>query len=209
MNDKAKCTISFVSGVITGAVGVMLFTKKKWQKEFDSKRDEMIRYYESKKETVKEETVNEVIPEVAEPKETEAKDILRTDKDKQEVEESEKIIQRFNYAKISTPERTKNEAPILNDESYSKDPYEIDGREFGTQEMYGMVTLYFYDDGELLTEKYELLNDDDVENYIGSKLLEKFAALRDSDPELDSFYVRNDRLKTDYEIIVESGRYEE
>lgn len=197
MNDKVKCIISFISGAISGSVVSIIFVKKKWQKEFDDKRNEMISYYEKEKEKVKRE-----LPEKKEePAEQSEKE--------QSVEESERIIQKFNYAKISTPERTKNESPILNDSEYSKDPYEIDGREFGTQEMYGMVTLYLYDDGELLTEKYELLSDDDIENYIGSKMLEKFATKRDADPELDSFYVRNDRLKTDYEILIESGRYEE
>lgn len=196
MNDKVKCIISFISGAISGSVVSIIFVKKKWQKEFDDKRNEMISYYEKEKEKVKRE-----LPEKKEePAEQSEKE--------QSVEESERIIQKFNYAKISTPERTKNESPILNDSEYSKDPYEIDGREFGTQEMYGMVTLYLYDDGELLTEKYELLSDDDIENYIGSKMLEKFATKRDADPELDSFYVRNDRLKTDYEILIESGRYE-
>lgn len=197
MNDKVKCIISFISGAVSGSVVSIIFVKKKWQKEFDDKRNEMISYYEKEKEKVKKE-----LPE-KEEKEPEPKE------KEQGVEESERIIQKFNYAKISTPERTINKSPILNDSEYSKDPYEIDGREFGTQEMYGMVTLYLYDDGELLTEKYELLSDDDIENYIGSKMLEKFATKRDADPELDSFYVRNDRLKTDYEILIESGRYEE
>lgn len=201
MNDKVKYAISFISGAVVGAVGTILFVRKKWQKEFDTKRDEMIRYYERKKETVK-----ETVPEEVEP-ETKSEDV-QIAKDGQDVKENEKIIQRFNYAKISTPERTKNVSPILNDDSYSKDPYEIDGREFGTQEMYGMVTLYLYDDGEIRTEKYELLNEDDIDNYIGSKALEKLAAQRDVDPEMDSFYVRNDRLRTDYEILIESGRYE-
>lgn len=198
MNDKVKCIISFISGAVSGSVVSIIFVKKKWQKEFDDKRNEMISYYEKEKEKVKKELPEKEEKEPPEPKEKE-----------QGVEESERIIQKFNYAKISTPERTINKSPILNDSEYSKDPYEIDGREFGTQEMYGMVTLYLYDDGELLTEKYELLSDDDIENYIGSKMLEKFATKRDADPELDSFYVRNDRLKTDYEILIESGRYEE
>ena len=204
MNDKVKCVISFISGAISGSVVSIIFVKKKWQKEFDDKRNEMISYYEKEKEKVKRE-----LPEKKEEPEKVQLDKPEQSEKEQGVEESERIIQKFNYAKISTPERTKNESPILNDSEYSKDPYEIDGREFGTQEMYGMVTLYLYDDGELLTEKYELLSDDDIENYIGSKMLEKFATKRDADPELDSFYVRNDRLKTDYEILVESGRYEE
>lgn len=197
MNNKVKCIISFIAGTITGGVGTFLFMKNKWMRDFEAKRNEMIRYYESKKPEVKVVPVEEIKLEL----------------DDEEVKKSaEKIIQACNYSKISTPERTKNMSPILNDSDYDNDApviYEIDSREFGSQEMYGMVTLYLYDDGEIRTEKYELLNEDDVENYIGSEMLKKLANQRDSDPDLDSFYVRNNRLRTDYEILIESGRYEE
>ena len=192
MKSKIKNVVIFLSGLASGAAGMFFFMKNKWQKDFDAKREEMIQYYQNKQlEQKKEEPVVEEVPDT-----------------KEELNTMKSTIQKFNYAKVSdTSEKTLNTAPILNDAEYSTNPYEISPTEFGSQEMYGMVTLFLYDDGEVRTDKYELLDDEDIENYLGN-MLEKLADLRDVDPELDAYYVRNDRLKTDYEILIEAGRYE-
>ena len=198
MNSKLQKVLIFASGVATGAAGMFVFIKTKWQKSFEAKRNEMIQYYESRstEDQPKKETKEEDLDE--EPEYIE-----------KEVEKSKEIIRNFNYSKISgTPEKTRNGPSVLNDGDYSSEPYEIRSVDFGTQEMYEMMTLYLYDDGEVRTERYELLDDEDIENYLGH-ILEKLADLRDENPELDAYYVRNDRLKTDYEILIEAGRYEE
>lgn len=198
MKTKVKDILVFITGAVSGAAGMFIFIKNKWQKDFEAKRQEMIEYYENKKDK-ESKPVPEKVKET-----TKESDIKETS-----IEDAKKIIHRCNYSKVSdASEKTKNTAPILNDAEYSTSPYEIDSREFGSQEMYGMVTLYLYDDGEVRTDKYELLDDEDIENYIGN-LLERLADLRDADPDMDSFYVRNDRLKTDYEILIEAGRYED
>ena len=197
MKSKIKDAIIFIAGAASGAAGMFIFMKNKWQKDFEAKREEMIRYFENKK--------TKETPDKKPAEESEDHQVSNDD-----VKTAKAIIHKFNYSKISeTSEKTRNDtAPILNDADYSNTPYEIDPREFGGQEMYGMVTLYLYDDGEVRTEKYELLDDEDIENYIGN-LLERVADLRDADPDMDSFYCRNDRLKTDYEILIEAGRYED
>lgn len=184
MNSKIKSGIIFLSGLISGAVGMFAFIKAKWQKEFEAKRDEMIAYYQKKK------------PEIPK-KETKPKD------NSDELKDLKKVINKCNYSEISSPSGpTKNLSPILNDD-YSETPYAIDSREFGTQEMYGMVTFYLHDDGEIVTEKYEPLDDESIETYIGRKNLEILANARDSEPDMDSYYIRNDRLKLDIEILIE------
>ena len=189
MNSKIKSGITFLSGLAIGAAGMFAFMKAKWMKEFDAKREEMIQYFKEKK------------PIEAK----EEKDIC----EEPEVEEMKQVIAQNNYSKIyDSSERTKNMSPGLNDD-YSDDPYEIDPREFGNQEMYGMVTFRLLDDGEILTEKYEPMTDEAIENYIGTKNLEKLANLRDANPELDSYYVRNDRLKLDCEILIGAESMEE
>ena len=205
MNGKLKNVIAFVSGAVSGAFGAIIFVKLRWQKSFEAKREEMISYYKNKNPLIEDkQNVTESKEVLSESSECKKKN------DAEMKEEASNIIHRFNYSKISdTSERTKNTSPILNDTEYSDMPYEIDSREFGSNEMYGMVTLYLYDDGEVRTDKQELLEEEDVENYISSKMLEKLANLRDSDPDMDSFYVRNDLLRTDYEILIESGRYSE
>ena len=198
MGSKLKCGLLFLAGLASGAAGMFVFMRQKWQKDFEAKQEEMIRYYEHKG-IAKEDDPGKK-PEITKeepPKETE--------EEKQEkLQEMKEVIMKNDYNKISTPERVKNDAPSLNDD-YSDEPYEIDGRESGTQEMYGMLTLYLHEDGEIRTDKYELLDDDAIENYIGSKNLQKLADRRDEDPELEAFYVRNDRLHLDIDIEIVSG----
>lgn len=196
MNSKLTTAIAFVAGAASGAAGMFIFMKKKWLKGLEEKQQEMLDYYKNKREEVidkKEETTIEEKPTEEIPAEKRVNDIHK----------AENIIRKYDYAKISKPEKTKNEeASILNDPDYSDYPYEIDPREFGTQEMYEMLTLYLHDSGELLTEKYEPLDDESIDDYIGLKNLEKIADRRDQDPELDSYYIRNDRLKIDFEILI-------
>ena len=195
MNEKLKTCIAFVSGLVSGAAGMFIFVKTKWQKELDAKRDEMIRYYEEKN------------PKKVPEKKEEQKPV---DKNPELLKGAKDIIRNYNYSKApDNLERTKNDSPVLIEDEYSDIPYEIEWSEFGSQEMYEMVTLFLYDDGEMRTDSYVLLSDEDVENYIGPDTLEKLAELRDKNPDMTSYFVRNDRLKTDYEILLESGEYGE
>ncbi len=210
MNSKVKGIMIFVSGVVSGAAGMFVFMKNKWGKEFDKKTEEMIEYYESKKpEDKKIDLTHEGEPE---QEVRFGKAHVTSD----EAEEYEKTIVKQNYSAISTnsSERTKNTSPTLIDDEYSVEPYEITSMDFGSQEMYDMVTLYLYENGEIRMDcgfsstspvnRYKVLDEESIENYIGTKLLQKFADMRDSDPDLEEFYVRNDRLKTDFEILITS-----
>ena len=192
MKSKIKHLIIFLAGAVTGAGGMFAFIKAKWQKDFDAKREEMIGYYENKK---------------SEPKTKETdKTVTKEETEKvnsEDVKKANDIIKRFDYSKISeSPERTKNLSPALNDD-YREDPYEIDGREYGSNEMYEMLTFYLHDDGDIVNDKYEPLDEDSIENYIGTDILKRIANKRDENPELDSYYIRNDRLKLDIEILIE------
>lgn len=193
MNAKIKTGIAFLAGFISGAAGMFVFVKTKWQKDFETKRNEMIRYYENKEPAIEEPLGKEVT----------------IDKENEDLNEAKSIIRKFNYSKISTPEEnTKNTSPILNEEYYDETPYEIDSRDFGGQEMYDMATLYLYEDGKVMTADYRIMDDADVENHLGRALLQKIADMRDADPEFSTFYARNDRLRTDYEIIIKSGVFD-
>ncbi len=194
MNSKIKNVVIFLSGIASGAAGAFIFVKMKWQKDFEAKREEMIRYY-------KEKSSGAVVDynDLAAPPDIPEEE---TDDGSDNIERMNRVIAHYNYAKVPDPnERTKNTSPSLLDD-YSDEPYEIDGREFGSQEMYGMLTFFLHDDGEILTDKYVPLDEDSINDYIGAKNLERLADMRDADPELDAFYVRNDRLKVDCEILI-------
>ena len=103
-------------------------------------------------------------------------------------------------------ERTLNENKYVSDyEIGEKDedvekPYIITPDEFGEFEEYETESLVYFSDGYLTDDAFELI--DDVDNIVGKDSLNHFG-----DYENDSVFVRNDRLKTDYEILADLRNY--
>lgn len=86
------------------------------------------------------------------------------------------------------------------DEEDMDKPYVIPPEEFD-EEGYETISLYYYDDGvveNILSKKVI----DDVESLIGEDSLTHFGEY-----EMDSVFVRNDRLKTDFEILRVNEKY--
>ena len=83
---------------------------------------------------------------------------------------------------------------------YIQNPYVIAPEELGENEEYDIETLIYYADEKLTDDDNRLV--EDVENLVGVASLSRFGEY-----ENDSVCVRNDRLKTDYEILLDVRRY--
>ena len=81
----------------------------------------------------------------------------------------------------------------------NKRPYVISPEEFGDCD-YETVSLTYYEDKVLTDDMDEPI--EDVENTVGSDSLNHFGEYED-----DSVFVRNDRLKIDYEILLDLRKY--
>ena len=79
-------------------------------------------------------------------------------------------------------------------------PYVISPEEFGEFEDYERISLSYYADQVLADEDDEKV--DDVDNVVGLESLTHFGEFED-----DSVFVRNDRLKCDYEILLDQRTY--
>lgn len=79
-------------------------------------------------------------------------------------------------------------------------PYVIPPEEFGELDDYGRISLTFYADHILADDNDNVL--EDVEEVIGSESLNHFGEYED-----DSVFVRNDKLKLDYEILLDVRKY--
>ncbi len=75
-------------------------------------------------------------------------------------------------------------------------PYVISPEEFGDFDDYEQISLTYYADGNLTDENDELI--ENVEDIVGEESLEHFGEYDE-----DAVYVRNDRLKCDYEILLD------
>ena len=94
----------------------------------------------------------------------------------------------FNYADIDSDEEE--------DEENMPKPYVITPSEFGEADDYEVISLCYYADGVLTDSFDEIIVD--VDAIVGKESLNHFGEYED-----DSVFVRNDRLKADYEILLD------
>lgn len=79
-------------------------------------------------------------------------------------------------------------------------PKVIAPEEFGEIEEYETISLTYYADGVLTDDDNEVI--EDVDMIVGSDSLNRFGEFED-----DSVFVRNTRLKCDYEILMDYRKY--
>ena len=109
---------------------------------------------------------------------------------------------------ISTYEETVSDLGYSNDsantdekeDEYMEKPYVIPPEDFDVLDGYTVVSLTYYDDG-VLTDDYDEIVDN-VDELVGYDFAKHFGEYED-----DSVYVRNDALKTDYEILYDQRKY--
>lgn len=110
---------------------------------------------------------------------------------------------KVNYSKLINKEKYVGDESTENAEEetdYEK-PYVISPLEFGEKEDegYTTVSLMFYSDGLLADDMGEVI--ENIDETVGVDSLNHFGEYED-----DSVFVRNDRLKIDYEILLNNKR---
>lgn len=113
-----------------------------------------------------------------------------------------------DYAAILAKEGYTNYSDVTKNtdkevESMEK-PYVIEPEKFGEIDDYEVISFVYYADGVLTDDADEPISDDDIDDIIGKDSLTHFGEYED-----DSVFVRNDRLKSDYEILFDSRNYDD
>lgn len=182
--SKTTNFVMFAVGATVGSVITWQYIKKKYeriaQEEIDSVKAIFLR-----KDSDMEVTVSD-IPQQAE---------LRKVEEKPDISEYEALMEKegyTNYSGMGKEERASMESK----------PYVITPEEFGEFEEYEKISLTYYGDQVLADENDELV--EDVEGAVGFESLTHFGEYED-----DSVFVRNDRLKCDYEILLDQRTYSE
>ena len=123
-----------------------------------------------------------------------AEDRTQKDEDDVDFKKYASIIQKEGYTDYSrSVEEKKGEA-------FVEKPYVISPEKFGEFEEYEKISLTYYADKVLADENDEEV--DDVDEIVGEESLNHFGEYED-----DSVFVRNDRLKCDYEILLDQRNY--
>jgi hypothetical protein len=112
-----------------------------------------------------------------------------------ETTDVEEEVEETDYA-----ERTREYSYAGDVERSEKAPYVIHPDIFGTREDYECRSLKCFRDRVVTDTDNEII--DDVDNLIGDESLDHFGEF-----EMDSVFVRNERLKCDYEILLDPREY--
>ena len=188
MNTTMSNAVAFTIGVATGASITYILIKKHFKKIADDEIDTMREYFQNKR--AEEANALEEEPDEAEVKE--ARD--EHQEDKPNIREYASLIKKENYTNYS--DTTADKKKEVDD---VEKPYVITPEEFGELD-YSTISLTYYSDGVLTYESDELV--EDVDDIVGADFAEHFGEYED-----DSVFIRNDRMKTDFEILVDKRNY--
>lgn len=176
-----KIVLAFVAGVGVGVVA----TKQYWKKRYSDIEDENVAAF--KREWARSEPKSE-----------------KTDEERPEVKEQDVVdyaeaVSRLNYSGASEAE---NISAAVTAHKRANEPYIIPPEEFGELEDHEQITFWHCSDGVLIDENDERV--EDVEGAVGGDYAEHFGEYDEG-----AVHIRNDRLKVDYEILLEMRSYAE
>lgn len=186
--SKATGFVMFVLGAAVGSVVTWQYTKKKYEQIAQEEIDSVKEIF-SRRESAAD--VEIVTPEPQTAK-------VGKPEEKPDISEYAARLERegyTNYSNASAGEKKEEQ-----EEAMEMKPYVISPDEFGEFEDYERISLSYYADHILADEDDEKV--EDVDNVVGLESLTHFGEFED-----DSVFVRNDRLKCDYEILLDQRTY--
>lgn len=184
MNKTIKFMM-FVLGVAVGSVVTWRYVEKKYEQIAQDEIDSVKEVFSKREAKFTEDTEARIKADNA--------------KEKLSVIEYAARLREQGYTNYSDlvdekPEEVKEE-PMSVDK-----PYVITPEEFGDLDDYETISLTYYTD-QILADDNDVIVDE-VEDVVGFDSLNSFGEY-----EYDSVFVRNDRLKCDYEILLDQRKY--
>lgn len=157
-------------------------------------------YFKTKYERIAQEEIDSVkrafsTPNQSEPTKGDTEDRCANEPTPEEVTLYGEIINAQGYANTSTPVE-----PIGKEVKGVSRPYVISPADFDTLDDYEVYSLTYYEDGVLVDEQNNPI--EDVESMVGRDSLYHFGEYED-----DSVHVRNDALQCDFEILRDLRKY--
>lgn len=184
MNNTLKNLFIFAVGAAAGAVATWKLLNDKYEKLYHEEVEAYKEYHKEKSDKA----TTEPKPEPEQKKEA-----PKTDTSDPLMDKLRDTVERAGYTDYSTTKEKQ--------EPEEKDirPYVIRPEELGDQIGYDVIELTYYADG-VVAEEDDVM--DDVDEVIGIDSLGHFGQFEE-----DAVCVRNDRLKCDYQILLDERKY--
>lgn len=182
------CFVMFVVGAAAGSAATWLYAKKYYERIAQEEIDSVKAVFSERKPdtVIKNNNVQEENQHKA--------DIAKLKPDL--VNYAAKLQEEgyTNYTKHSEKIIEEKDVPMPNK------PYTISPEEFGESGNYTQISLTYYSDGVLADDEDEII--EDIDDTVGEDFADHFGDYED-----DSVFVRNDRLRCDYEILKDNRSY--
>lgn len=183
--SKGTTIFAFVLGAAVGSVVTWKIVKTKYEQIIQEEIDSMKEYYSNRYKKLSEQEATDEVEDQVEGQ-TSIND---------EYEEYTSTLTDQGYTNYSNINESKGGLKPMKDR-----PYVISPDEFGEKDDYETTSLFYYADRVLAYTTGEPIHD--VDAIVGRESLDSFGEY-----EPDSVYVRNDKLKTDYEILLDEDNY--
>ena len=189
--NKATGIAAFIFGVAVGSGATWYFLKDKYEKLAQEEIDSVKKVFSKRNQDISNDSEDE------KPEEDQAEPADST------LIKYERGLNALDYTSYSaeTPATEEKQVEEETEEPVNDgSPYVIPPEEFGMEDDYDQISLTYFSDHILTDENNELV--EEVDRVIGFDSLNHFGEYED-----DSVFVRNDRLKCDYEILLDQRRY--
>ena len=186
-----KSVLTFIAGLAIGAGVTYVIQKNRYEEmvkeEIDDLRDHMKEKTKEERETVKEKVKKMNGEDSTEECDFNAERLKRE-------EEYDELLKKHSYT--------------TNDDSETEKfnpPYVVTPQEFANRSGYDVISYNYYDDDIIANDDDEELDEENISWTLGMSTEEvqaQFGIYED-----DSVYVRNEQLKTDFEILRQNENY--
>lgn len=216
MNSKIINVITFAAGAAIGSVVTWKLVKTKYEniarEEIESVKETFAEYFATNDDTTETEETEEDEERPSnhtrqinwseyEDLDDELDEYERAEIDEYEADEADRV----EYEKLTGYYTIgKGGVATMNNDndSLAKEPYVISPYDFASLDDWKQVSLTYYADDILEDDYYNVIGNRD--ELIGAKALTTFGEYED-----DSVFVRNERLKTDFEILKDPRTYDQ
>lgn len=194
MGENIKNVLLFTAGLVIGSVVTWKMTKDKYEQWANDEIRMMREYYNQKEEEYYEEEDLDEEPIEAE---------VRTERStKPDLTEYTSRLNESGYTDYS--EISKKDEEEDNESDMEEKPYVISPEEFGDFDDYETIELTYYKNGYVTDDQDILMSNDEVEEAIGWNNITRMGEYEE-----DALHVRNEKRKTDYEILQVFDDYRE
>ena len=193
---KAGYIFSFIAGAAIGVVAGFKLSETKYQAKIQEE-------IASVKEAFRNRKVD--ISKFA-PKESKKVDDFLDEVSKKVFKKPEQEVRKVPYSTMyKAPSKQSEEERVIVETKIGeakKGPYVISPDEFGEDQEYEQISLIYYADNTLADDEDMVMDEEEIERTVGMDSLTRFGEY-----EPDSVFVRNDELKTEYEILLDQRPY--